>query len=155
MLSTVWLRLSRANSICCGRWMPSSIEEPVVERPMDLELEGADRMGDALDRIRLAVGPVIGRIDAPGVAPPVMMGPADAVHDRVAHEEVGMGHVDLGPERLRAVGEFAGPHPAEEVEVLLDGPVPARAFLSRLGQRPAVFGDLLRAQVADIGLALS
>jgi len=32
---------------------------------------------------------------------------ADAVQHRVAHHQVGMGHVDLGAQRLGAVGEFA------------------------------------------------
>ena len=86
---------------------------------------------------RLAVGPVVGRVDAPGVAAAVVVGAADAVHDRVAQEQVRMGHVDLGPQGLRAVGELPGPHPAEEVEVLLDGAVAEGAVLARLGQGAA------------------
>ena len=41
------------------------LDQPVVERPVILELERADRVGDALDRVRLAVGEVVQRIDAP------------------------------------------------------------------------------------------
>ena len=44
------------------------LEEPVVERPVVLELERADRVRDALDRVGLAVREVVGRVDAPGVA---------------------------------------------------------------------------------------
>ena len=41
------------------------VEEPVVKRPVILEFQRADRMGDALDRVRLAVGEIVARIDAP------------------------------------------------------------------------------------------
>ena len=77
----------------------------------------------------------------------------DAVHHRVAHVEVGRGHVDLRPQRARAVGELAGPHALEQVEVLLDRAVAVGAVLARLGQRAAVLADLVGGQVADVGLA--
>ncbi len=102
---------------------------------------------------RLAVGEVVHRVDAPLVAGAVMLGVEDAVHDRVAQVEVGGGHVDLGAQRARAVGEFAGAHALEQVQVLFDGAVAVGAFLARLGQRAAVLADLVRGQVADVGLA--
>jgi len=36
-----------------------------LERPVILEFERADRMRDALDRVRLAVGKIVARIDLP------------------------------------------------------------------------------------------
>ena len=66
----------------------------------------------------------------------------------------GMGHVDLGPQRLGAVGELALAHPLEQVEVLLDRAVAVGAVLARLGQRAAVLADLVAGQVADVRLAL-
>ena len=104
------------------------VEEPVVEGTVDLELEGADRVGDALDRVALAVGPVVGRVDAPVVAGAVVVLAADAVHEGSRRSMFGRGHVDLGPQGLRAVGELAGPHPGEEVEVLLDGAARGRGW---------------------------
>ena len=62
-------------------------------------------------------------------------------------------HVDLGAQHARAVGEFAGAHAAEQVEVFLDGAVAERAVLAGLGQRAAVDADLVLALVVDIGLA--
>ena len=64
------------------------VEEPVVERPVVLELERADRVGDALDGVRLAVGEIVARIDAPGVAGARMLGVQDAVEHRVAQVDV-------------------------------------------------------------------
>ena len=109
--------------------------------------------GDPLERVGLAVGAVVGRIDAPLVARAVVRGVQDAVHDRVAHVEVGRGHVDLRPQRARAVGKLAGPHPPEQVEVLLDRAVAVGAVAARLGERAAVLADLVGRQVADVGLA--
>ena len=90
------------------------------------EFERADRVGDLLDRVALAVGVVVHRVDAPFVARAVMLGVDDAVHDRVAEQHVGVCHVDLGAQDLFAVGEFALLHALEQVEVLLDGAVAPR-----------------------------
>ena len=127
------------------------VEEPVVERAVDLELQGADGVGDALEGVALAVGPVVHRVDAPLVAGAGVRLVADAVHDGVAQEDVGGGHVDLGPQGLRAVGELAGLHPGEEVEVLLDGAVAVGGRSAGPGQRAAVLADLVGGQVVDEG----
>ncbi len=76
-------------------------DEPVVERAVVLELERADRVRDALDRVRLAVRPVVHRVDAPAVAGAVVTGMQDAVHHRVAQVDVARRHVDLRPQHAR------------------------------------------------------
>ncbi len=63
------------------------------------------------------------------------------------------GHIDLGPQHARAVGELAGPHAAEQVEVLIHATVPERTVPARLRQRAAGRPHLLLALVVDIGLA--
>ena len=110
-------------------------------------------MRDAFQRVALAVGVVVGRVDAPLVARAMVRGVEDAVHDRVAHVEVGRGHVDLRPQGPRAVGELARPHAAEEIEVLFDGAVAIGAVAARRGERAAVLADLVGGEVADVGLA--
>ena len=65
------------------------IEKPVVERTVIFELQRADRMSDPLYRIRLAMGEIIRRINAPFVAGAMMRRAQDAVHDRIAHVDVG------------------------------------------------------------------
>ena len=79
------------------------------------EFQRAHGVGDVLDGIRLAVRVVVHGIDAPLVAGAVVRGVKDAVHDRIAHVEVGRGHVDLGAQNARAVGELAGFHSLKEV----------------------------------------
>ena len=119
------------------------LEEPVVERAVHLELERADRVRDALDRVRQPVGEVVHRVDAPGVAGAVVLRVQDAVEHRVAQVDVGRRHVDLRAQDARAVRELAGAHAREQVEVLVDRPVAARARPARLGERAAVLADLL------------
>ena len=62
----------------------------------------------------------------------------------------GTRHVDLEPQHVRAVGELAGAHPAEEVEVLGDAAVAVRAVRARLGQRAARRAHLLGRLAVDV-----
>ncbi len=59
-------------------------------------------------------------------------------------------HVDLRPQYVFAVGEFARAHAPEQVQVLLDTAVAVRAVRARLRQRAAVGANLLRAQGIDV-----
>jgi Flp pilus assembly protein TadD len=128
-------------------------DQPVVERPMVLELQRADRVGDVLDGVRLAVGEIVARIDVPGVAGARMVGMQNAIEHGIAQVDVARGHVDLRPQHPRAVRELAGAHAREQVEVLLHRAVAVRAVATGLGQRAAAQADLLLGLVVDIGLA--
>ena len=119
---------------------------------MDLELERADRVRDALDRVRLSVREIVGRVDAPGVTGPRMGGMHDPVEHRVAQVDVRRGHVDAGAQHPAAVGELAGAHPREEIEALLDRAVAPGAVPTGRGQRAAVLADLVRREVVDVGI---
>ena len=97
---------------------------------------------------------VVHRVDAPFVAGADVVGALDAVDDRVAHVDVGRGHVDLGAQHHGAVGEFAVTHAREQIQVLFRRTVAARAVLAGLGQRAAIFAHLFRRQVVHIGQTL-
>jgi hypothetical protein len=62
-------------------------------------------------------------------------------------------HVDRRAQHARPVFELTGLHPAEQIEVLLDRSVPVRTRAPRLGQRAAIFANLIRGQVVHVGLA--
>ncbi len=64
------------------------IEAPVVQRAVILELERAQRMRDAFDRVGHAVRVVVHRIDRPGVAGVLVRDLADAVDRRIAQVDV-------------------------------------------------------------------
>ena len=126
------------------------VDHPVVQRTVRLKFEGAQAVGDALERVLDRMGKVVHRIHAPGIAGAVMMESVDAVDDRVAHVEVAGSEVDPGAQRHAAVGELAGSHAAEEVEALLLRSVAEGALRRGLGVA-AEFAHLLGRQLADIG----
>ena len=130
------------------------LQKPVVKRPVNLELQRAQRVRDALNGVLQAVRPVVHRIDAPRVAAAVVRRVLDAVHHRVTQIDVRRRHVDLRPQHLRAIGKLAGAHPPKEIEVLGHRAVPPGAFLAGLSQRAARLADLLRALLVHVGQAL-
>src|SRR5690606_33823097 len=103
--------------------------------------------------VRLPVGEVVARVDAPLVAGLMVMGVADAGEHRVAQVDVRRGHGDLGAQGTGAVREVAGLHAGEQVEVLFYAAVAEWAVLARLVQAAAVFAHFLGIQVADEGFA--
>ena len=128
-------------------------EEPVVEGAVHLELQRADRVGDAFVRVLERVGVVVHRVDAPLVAGVVVMDLADAVDHRVAHVHVRRRHVDLGAEHGLAFVELAAGHLFEGREVLVDGRVAGRARLAGVFLVAVEFADLVLREEADVGLA--
>ena len=128
------------------------VHDPVVERPVGLKLQRAQRVRDALERILDRVGKVVHRVDAPLVTLPVMVHVADAVDDGVAHVEVAGGQVDLRAQRAAALGELAVLHALEQIEILLDRAVAVRAH-GGLADVAAALLELLGSQVADVGQA--
>jgi hypothetical protein len=127
------------------------VQEPVVERAVVLELERAERVRDAFDRVRDAVRVVVHRVDAPGVAGVLVRHLADAIDRRVAQVDVARRHVDLRAYRLRAVLELARAHGAEQLQVLRHVAIAERRVLAALDQAAAVFAHGVRAQVVDVG----
>ncbi len=121
---------------------------------MAVELERAQRVGDAFDGIALPVRPVVGRVDVPQRAGAVVVHATDPVHDRIAELHVLVLHVDLRPEHGAALGELAGPHPAEQVEVLLDGSVPVGALDAGVAVAAPLRRDGLAVLLVDVGKAL-
>ena len=129
------------------------LDEPVVKRTVDVELQRADGVRDMFDGVALAVGVVVHRIDAPLVAGAVVMGVLDAVEDRIAEHHVWMRHVDLGPEHFRAVRVLARLHFTEETEILLDGTVPPGAVGARRLHGAAVGPHFFEGLVVHVGQA--
>ena len=76
---------------------------------------------------------------------------ADAVEERVAQPHVGRGHVDLGAEGTGAVGEFAGAHALEEIEVFLDRARAERTVLAGFFRGAAVGLGVLGVEIANVG----
>ena len=71
-------------------------DHPVIQRPVRLELQGAETVGDALQSVLDGVGKVVHGIDAPLGALAVVVDEADAVDDGVPEVQIAAGQVDLG-----------------------------------------------------------
>ena len=113
-------------------------DNPVIERPMVLKFQGANRMCHAFDRIGKGMGKVIGRVDAPCLACPIVGSMPDSIQHRIAQIDVRRRHVDLGSQHVRAVWKFARAHPTQKIEILVYGAVAVGAVLSRFGQRASI-----------------
>ena len=128
-------------------------EDPVVELAVVLELQGAQRVGHSLQRVRQGMGEIVHGVDGPGVAGVVVGHVADTVDHGVAHLHVRRGHVDLRPQHVRAVRELPPAHAGEQVPVLRRGAVAVGALPARLGHRAAAFAYGRLAQAANVGAA--
>ena len=107
------------------------------------------RSSASRDRMRV----VVHRVDAPRVAGAVVVRAPDPVQHRIAHVDVRRRHVDLRAQHVRAVGELAGAHAAEQVEVLRRPAGRGTGCRAGLVQRAAVLADLVRRLAVDVGLA--
>ncbi len=71
-----------------------------------------------------------------------------AVDHRIAHVQIGAGHVDLGAQGFTAIRKFSGFHAAEKIEIFCNAAIPVWAVLSRNGKSPAVVAQLFHTEVA-------
>ena len=82
----------------------------------------------------------------------------DAEDRKVAHCRVGMGDIGLKAHRNRAFRVFAGKHILPHREILLNRPVPARAFLlcvlKRLETLRIADADICRAHLDEFSAVL-
>ncbi len=78
----VLARVRRGDEFAFGQ----AVEQPVVEGALVFKLQGADAVGDLLERVFDRVGEGVHGVDAPFVAGVVVVGAAYAVDGRVAHD---------------------------------------------------------------------
>ena len=74
----------------------------------------------------------------------------DAVDGGVAQVDVRGRHVNLRAQDTGTLGKLAVLHAQEEIHVLLGRAVTVRGVFARLGQRAAVFANLLLGEVIDV-----
>ena len=133
--------------------LDQSRQHPVVPGPLVFELERADAVRDLFERILDRMGVGVHRIDAPFVAGVVVRGTPDPVDRRVAHVDVGAGHVDLGTQHHRAVQVLGVPHFPERVEVFCGGAIAKRAVDAGPGEIAPVDAHVFGALFVHIGVA--
>ena len=129
------------------------LHHPVVQGTMILKFQGAQGVGDSFQRVLDGMGKVVHGVDAPLVPLAVVVHMPDPVDDRVTHIEVAGGQINLGPEGIAVVLKFAFPHPAEQIQALLDGAIPVGGEGGGIQVAPVLL-ELLGGQLADIGQSL-
>ena len=131
------------------------IHDPLIQRAVVLELAGAQRVGDALQRVLNGMREVIHGVDAPCIALPVVADVPDAVDDRVAQVGVAGGRINLGAQGFGAVRELAVLHALKEGKVLLHRAVAVGGFAACLGAIGSlILCEVVLGEVADVCVAL-
>mmetsp|Transcript_60752 Transcript_60752/g.185513 ORF Transcript_60752/g.185513 Transcript_60752/m.185513 type:complete len:324 (+) Transcript_60752:659-1630(+) len=109
------------------------IDEPIVQLPVRLELQRADGVRDALDRVLLTVCEVVQWVNAPLVPRVVVVLVQDPVNGHVAHVHVLVPHVALHAQHVLALLVLARPHVLKQLHVLSNGAVAESAFNTFFG----------------------
>ena len=137
------------------RWIDlQSLDKPIVQWAVNIELQSTNRVSDILNRVALTVCVVVHRVDAPLVACAVVLGVQNTVHNRVTEEHIRVRHINLCTQHLLAIGKLAGTHTLEQVQVLLYRTVTPRRWLSGLGNSTTIQSNLLLCLVINIRQAL-
>ncbi len=116
------------------------IDEPVVQWPVNLKFEGAERVCDTFKIITLAMGKIIHRVYIPFIACTVMLSFNYPVNYGITHMHIGGSHVYTGPQYTTSLFKFTLIHPVKQIQILGDRPFPERTLSSRLGRRSFLGG---------------
>ncbi len=109
------------------RWIDLQLfNKPIVQRPVRNKFERTNAMGYVLNRIALSVCEIIHRVNTPFIPGAVMMRMFDAVHQRIAHVHVRMGHVNFGAQYLFSVFIFPRTHVGKHGQVFFHRSVSER-----------------------------
>ena len=89
------------------------VENPFVKRPVHFEFQSAHRMRDPFEVIAQRMRPIVHRVNAPFIACPMMRRVPDPIEHRIAEPNIRRGHIDLRPQSVSVIREFAHFHPAK------------------------------------------
>ena len=123
---------------------------PIVQLSPDLELQGAERMGYALQTIANWVSVIVERVDAPLITNMRVRMEFNSVYHRVAKSSICMFIVDLSTKRMGTLLVQTQPHLVEQPKIFLYWTV---AVLRRKRVVP-ILPHLFRAFSAHKGVAL-
>ena len=93
------------------------IQNPVIERAVVFKLQRTDRVRYIFKCVRNAVREIVKGIDTPGVAGTVVLDMSNPINHRIAHHNIGVGHINLEAQYMSAIGKLAIPHIAEELQI--------------------------------------
>ena len=126
-------------------------DKPVIDRAVRNKFQRTDRVRDFLNGIRLTMGKIIHRVDAPFVARAVVMRVFDSVNDRITEVHIGRSHVDFSPQHVGSVAKLTRPHPPKQIKIFVHRPIPKWTFSTRFGRIPFLDGDFFGSRVVHVG----
>ena len=112
-------------------------------------------MRDVFNSVGLPVREVVNWVNIPLVASARMGGAENAINHRISHVHIARCHVNLGPQCARPFREFARPHAAKEIQILVHRALAIGAVAARFGQGAAEFAHLVGVEIIDVGLAFA
>ena len=112
---------------------------------MVFKFESTNGVSDFFNRIRLAMSPIISRIDAPFIARSMMGSMQNTIHDRISHIQIRRGHINLCSKDTGAILEFSGTHLFKKIKVLLHRSIAIGTVFTRLSQGAPIFSYLFGA----------
>ena len=133
---------------------PGLAHQPVVDVLVVLELERAERVRDPLDRVGQPVREVVERVDAPGVAAPVMRAWRIRSSSGSRMIMLGCAMSILARSTCAPSGNSPACMRRQQVEVLLDRPLAIDARRARRRHRAAAARISLLGLRVDVRLAL-
>ena len=106
-------KVATGKLVLLGREYPQLLYEPVIQRSVVYELQRAYAVCYLFNAIALPVREIVHRVDAPFVARAVVVFMLYAVHQRVAHQQVGVRHIYFSAQRFFAIFVLTIAHLAE------------------------------------------
>ena len=98
---------------------------------------------------------VIHWINTPLLASSMVRCFQDAVQDRVPHIEIGVAHINFGPQRSTAISKFTGLHLMKQFQIFCSGAVTIGAVFTSDRQCAPKFANLISIEITDVGLSIA
>ena len=127
--------------------------KPVIQRAAVLEFQRADTVGDALNGIRLSVGPVVRWVNAPRITGAMMFHLSNSIHNGVAKQHHLVPHVNFGSKNVVAFFKLAVSHAAKQIKILIDRTISVRTVSPGFGRSSATCANFFEIKAADVGLS--
>ena len=156
-VQTIELNLSRPVVVqLVGRSIHlfQEIDQLIIEWAMGHKLQGANRMGHALEVVALSVGKIIHRVTMPFCSGAVVRCLNDAIDDGVTKVHVIVGHVEFGAQHHAAFHRFRRIHLVKQSQVFFYRAIAIGALCARCRGGSFLLGNGFAALLVDISQPL-
>ena len=100
-------------------------------------------MGNTFQGVRLAMGKIVVRVNAPFVAGLVMTDLTNPINNRVAQIDVWRGHINFRPQHFAALIKLTVAHSLKQCQVFFWTAIAERTITARLGKGATIFSGFI------------